>query len=145
MNILHYTQLQQFLSSFSRIKRTMSEWRLAELSLSQKDANIQEVALKLQEFFKAREGTVFICNHHELIALIRIGTGADSATLCNDIKSSVREYDCFVTAEEITDIGLGKIVLQIVDKTKDQAMIMVADDDMFMRSLAAQALQQYGK
>jgi hypothetical protein len=145
MDILQYTSLQTFLQSFSRIRRTMSEWRLAELSLAgQKNVDINEVASNLQQFFRAHEGTVFVCNSHELIALIRTGVNKPSTQLAAEIRDSVREYDCFVTAEAVTESGLGKIVLQIIDKTKEKAIIMVADDDMYMRSLAVSALKPFG-
>ena len=74
MEILRHSNLAQFLGFFPKIRNSMNEWRLVNISLG-KDAGggIFYVARKLLGFLSHTDGQILICSKRELLALVKTG------------------------------------------------------------------------
>ena len=167
MEIIQHNNLTQFLAFIPKIKNDIHEWRLINISLTKSaDGSIFYIAKKLWEFLKKSEGEIFICNSREILALVKTGVNADMDALKKGIKNSFAEYECVIDIVETTQAGLQKIEIRLrQEKTGDETIasansaaslivrarekrqsnvIMIAEDDMFMRSLIKKGVEAHG-
>lgn len=128
-----------------------------------KTDNIMHVARKLEDFFSDRECKICICNQAELLALVKTGETCNVKALAGDIQKELPNYECAVATGKVTNNGLQKMTIQLSEleksasntsmksmmfarrKEREENVILIADDDMFMRSLATKALNSYGQ
>lgn len=170
MNVLEHDNLPKFLACFPKIKNNLDAWRLITISLEQ-DApiNIFTVTRVLWERFKTTEGDIFICNSREILALARVGEDDNAINLENKIQALFPDQECTAEVNYATKEGLQKIELRLVQahakgggmipsimpaspgslmlkerQKRNANIILVADDDMFIRTLVKKALDPYG-
>lgn len=161
MQLLQQSNLKQFLAFLPQIKDQISDWRLISISLADENsAGIFYVAKKLQDLMTAREGRLLICNAHELLALVKTGQKTSASVLQQEIRESFPDYACTIDVVETTSEGLQKIKIRfqpgrdnaadkgaLISREKEKRthnVILVADDDMFMRSLVKKVLEPHG-
>jgi two-component system chemotaxis response regulator CheY len=147
-----------------KIKRSINEWWIIEVFLTgQTSHNVGFIAKKLKEYFDYKDGVIFICNSKNILVLAHMGPGQSSQTLTNDIRSRMPKMSCNANAVEATADGLLKVQIQLKDLENEAAgqtgispllrvrnarqenVIMVADDDMFMRSLVTKNFVTKGR
>ncbi len=155
MEILY--QKQDMLDFLPRLKSSLLEWQLVEIRLTKdSDAflNINRVAELVHALFKDKEGKLYICNDHEILMLIRWGQNIPSTEITDSIKKKLPEGSCAVHIHPLTSDGLAKIELLITYKrpqgtslsfadtriTRKENVILLADDDMYIRTLAKKGL-----
>lgn len=163
MDILDKNDLKNFLDFIPGIRQNSRDWRLVELSLTENaQQDIMFLAKKLQDFFTKRKGKIYVGNDEELIAVARTGPALAPEKLAAQIAEVLPRYSCRVETSGLTESGLKKIEIKL-EKMKEKAqtvkppplmsdirssrfgnVLMVADDDMFMRSLVKKALTSYG-
>lgn len=138
------------------IRKSPGDWQLIEVSLTPETSfNIPFIARKLGDHFATREGIAFICNRRQILAVVRMGPASDIQKLSSDISSALPKLSCTVDASEITADGLLKFQIRLqtfeeeargqsdhsalleMRQRRVERVVMVADDDMFMRSLVA--------
>ena len=156
MEILQQYNLTRFMAFIPTIRKSIDEWRIVEASLTGKTAhNIAFLAKKMERYFKDKDGIIFICNQREILALIRTGKIADTNALSKEVNDNMPEHSCVVLAGETSAEGLLTIQLKFQDKKeeqnqsvshlfsarqqREQNIVMVVDDDGFMRSLISKA------
>lgn len=155
MEILQQYNLTRFMSFIPTIRKSIDEWRIVEASLTGKtNHNIAFIAKKMEGHFKGRDGIIFICNHRELLALVHMGQDTDAHALSQGINDNMPEHSCTASAGNATADGLLTIQLKFEDRKQDQQshshllntrqerkknIIMVVDDDNFMRSLVSKS------
>jgi len=165
MEILRHNNLAQFLSFFPKIRNSMSEWRLINISLGNEDSgNIFNIARKLLGFLSHMDGQIIVCSRRELLALVKTGKGSDVELLKKDILGRLPEYECTISIVETTPDGLQKIELSFKKgqgegipeqrqgaslmlqerQRRPENIILIADDDLFIRSLLKKSLQPHG-
>jgi two-component system chemotaxis response regulator CheY len=165
MEILRHRNLAQFLAFFPKIKNSMSEWRLVNISLGKgSGGSIFSVARKLLGFLSHTDGQIIVCNSHELLALIKTGKSSDVELLKKDILGRLPEYDCTIAIVETTPDGLQKIELSFMKgegegipeqkqgvsvmlqerQKRHKNIILIADDDLFVRTLLKKTLESHG-
>jgi two-component system chemotaxis response regulator CheY len=153
IEILHKFNQARFLTFVPEIRKNTGDWQLIEVSLTHKtEHNIPFIARKLGEHFAQQEGILFICNNRQILAVVRMGANTDSSKVSAGINGALPQYSCSVEASEITADGLLKFQVRLQgmeEESRAQAVphlldarqrrveriVMVADDDMFMRSL----------
>lgn len=153
MEILPQYNLTKFMAFIPTIRKSVEEWRIVEASLSgQTPHNIGYIAKKLQNIFKGLEGVIFICNSREIIALVRTGKGISPEIISEEMTAKLPEHSCRVQTGDITAEGLLTIQVKLDDKSQQmtgmssslllesrqdrkQDIVMVVDDDSFIRSL----------
>lgn len=158
MELLQYYNQTRFLSYVPKIKENLREWQLVEIKLAEGRTNIVFLAKQVKDFFSSREGILFICNRKEILALVRMGS-INSANLGADLTGNLPQYSCTAMTTDLTHDGLLKFQLRLAEidtagggdtsstplleerKQRTEKVVMVADDDMFMRSLVAKAFK----
>lgn len=164
MDFIPHSNLTQFLSFCARIKPEIRAWKLVNVSLGKgTDGSIFYIAKKMKEALSDMQGEIFICNSRELLCLVNAGENADVVALQKKIQAGFAEYECHVEVVDTTREGLQKIELRLKqDMTADslaaggaglllkerqkraENVILLADDDMFMRSLVKKGVDGYG-
>ena len=101
MEVLRHHDLKQFLAFFPKIRNTISEWRLVNVSL-EKDStgSIFYIARKLRAFLSHTDGQILICNNRDLLVLVKTGKGSEIEQLQKDILGRFPDYDCTVAVVE---------------------------------------------
>ncbi len=157
MDVLQQYNMTRFMGFIPTIRKSIKEWRIIEASLTGKTHhNIAFIAKKLQVFFEGREGIIFICNSKELLALVRTGESANTDNLLKGMNDNMPEHSCSAVAGNVTADGLLTIQIKLQDRPeadnkalshlltvrqqREENIIMVVDDDNFMRSLISKAL-----
>ncbi len=155
IEILHHFNQARFMGFVPEIRKNLADWQLVEVSLTQKTShNVAFIARRLSEHFAARDGILFICNSRQILGIVRMGPVSDTAKLAAGITASLPQYSCTVEAGDITADGLLRLQVRLQDLSEDGKagtnplpalldarqrrvgrVVMVADDDMFMRSL----------
>jgi two-component system chemotaxis response regulator CheY len=164
MEVLRHHDLKQFLAFFPKIKSTIGEWRLINVSL-EKDSSgsIFYIARKLRGFLSHTDGQILICNNRNLLALVKTGKGSDIEQLQKDILIRFPDYDCTVAAVETTNEGLHKLELHFGGKSfegiltqggnaslmlqervkRQKNVILIADDDQLILAQLKNFLEPY--
>jgi len=127
-------------------------------------STIDEIAQLVMMLFQDNDGRLYLCNASELIAVVHIGTKSDAMGLTRKIERSLPENSCEVFVHPPDTEGLKKLEIRIgqhvrahfdaVKKATDDATqqhmpasepvlqesqheqrILVADDDLYVRTL----------
>ena len=155
MDILPHYDLSQLLQYVPDIKKNNAAWRMIEVSLDEETShNIVFIAKRLETHFKNIKGVVFICNSKEILVLANVGEKTSNEAVSKGIQERMPEKSCSCLVSEATADGLLRIQIRLEDmgvnnnqkevsqllKTKMQRgsnVVMVIDDDAFMRSLVS--------
>lgn len=154
MEFLQYYNQTKFLGFVPKIRQNPADWQLIEVALTGKTRhNASFIAKQLKEHFAEREGIIFICNSKEVLILANMGAGTDIIDLTSGINEKMPKYSCSASATDLTEEGLVKFQLRLQDmeeiqmaggaspqllavrQEREEKIVMVADDDMFMRSM----------
>lgn len=163
MEFLPYYNQTKFMGFVPRIKEDVARWKIIEVVLTGKTRhNTAYIARQLLDHFEGQEGVVFICNRSEILVLLHAGE-EDMKSLAGGIQERMPAYSCTAMATSMTAEGLEKIQMRLAEggrqpetsftsntlmdmrKQRDERIIMVADDDMFMRSLVVKAFRDKGR
>lgn len=164
MDFIPHSNLTQFLSFCARIKPEIRAWKLVNVSLSKgSGGSIFFIAKRMRESLSDMSGEIFICNSRELLCMIRTGEDTDVPALQKKIKAGFSEYECQVEIVDTTREGLQKIELRLKQESgggaqsasgeslllrerqnRAENVILIADDDMFMRSLVRKGVEGHG-
>lgn len=164
IEFLRYYNQARFMAYVPAIRKNMHEWQLVEVSLTGTTShNTGYIAKKLKDYFGDREGIIFICNSKVILAVVNMGTVTDSHHLASGIGDTLPKYSCSVEAAGITADGLLKFQVRLGEIEKASKaetpnsslfgarlrrvdrIVMVADDDMFIRSLVRKTFLSKGK
>lgn len=166
MSFMPHSNLTQFLSFCTKIKPEIKLWKLVNVSLAQGTAgSIFLIAKKLKDSLSGASGEIFICNSRELLCLVKTEEPADLLALKKKIQSGFDGYDCMIDVVDTTRDGLQKIEMRLKEtgasgadslsvggdsllfrerQMRSDNVIMIADDDMFMRSLVRKGVEEHG-
>jgi len=162
MKIYTSAEVSDFLMLIPKIKENRHEWKIIEATIIDNTNNdIQKVAKRLRLYFvdTEKEGDILICNNKELIILAHTGLYEKIDKIEKDFKEYLPENSCKITAREMssheievikvkfdnternTTLSVSSILQERMDRREN--VIMIAEDDMFMRSLAKKALSSF--
>jgi len=171
MEIINQTDFRKFMQFIPTIRETREEWRIIEVSLTGKtNHNSLFIAKRLNLYFSDNdyEGKIFICNSLEILVLAHTGQETNPKKVEQDLEIYLPEYSCDVKASLVNIQQIKTIQLRLediesklidnkpatVEQKKNEIavtlrndrrknLVMIADDDMFMRSLVKKALMPY--
>jgi CheY-like chemotaxis protein len=142
------------------IRKYKGEWWIVEISLTGKTThNAVYIARKLKEYFDGKEGAIFICNESEILVLAHMGMEEGEPAVLKGIHDKLPTHSCSVEAKDLTPDGVIKIQLQLQEfverkgalpsvplllalrQERREHIIMVVDDDLFMRALIKKTFQ----
>lgn len=153
MEFLQNFDHAKFLSYAPRIKQGLKDWKIIEVLLSGNTLySASFIAKKMKDYFGAAEGVIFKCNSREVLALVNLGSQADINHLAEGLDKTLTGYSCSAIATSLTAEGLLKLQLRLQEQetaredsqdtsllaqrqTRAEKIVMVVDDDLFMRSL----------
>ncbi len=148
MKILTPEQRKELLQFLPVMKRSLKEWLFVDVRLGEpldKNFGVTEAAGMVCAQFKEKEGLVYICNSREILMLLRWGnTVANTTTLAKDVSGKMPDGSCEINVREPTPEGLLKLEMLIAPNPsgfaalrakRKESIILVADDDMYMRLL----------
>ncbi len=160
MEFLPYYNQTKFMAFAPRIREDIANWKIVEVVLTGNTRhNTAYIARQLLTHFGTSEGIVFICSRREILVLLHVDTGQDMTKMAGEIQERMPAYSCTAMATTVTDDGLEKLHVRLAEaaeapetrfntstlldirRTRDERIVMVADDDMFMRSLVVKAFR----
>lgn len=116
-----------------------------------------EILEKLLIAYKEHEGIVYALKERKIVCLVRLGVINNYANIKSDLEQKMPEQACRVLARKISPTGLKQIQIDLLDKEDGQSInmfrereerkkniLMVADDDMFVRKAMQKILGFYG-
>lgn len=157
MEILdHKKNHQDLMEYLPHVKLSLQEWLFVDVRLtdmSDKDFSITQAAELLHSLFNDKEGKLYICNDHEILILLHWGKNYAISEITRKVERSMPAGSCEVHVNEPTPEGLAKLEILITYKKPSTALtlsdirnmrrenvIMVADDDMYMRTLVKKGI-----
>lgn len=151
MEILSHKNHQELFDFLPQIKKSVKEWILVDIRLtesSDRDFTITDAGNLIRRLYEKNEGKLYICNTREMILLLRMVKAAAENTpekVAKNVESHLPESSCEVRAYEPTPQGIAKFEILItyrkpvglsdLRRARIDKIIVVADDDMYMRML----------
>lgn len=155
MEILTHHDYQRLLDYIPHIKTALPEWQIVDIrvtSAADDDFTTDQVARMVQSLFPSYEGKIYICNQYELFMLIRWDKDSGQLELAKKIEIHLPPGSCQVMICSPTPEGLKVLEILIQHQntgiftfankraSRRKNVVLVADDDMYMRSLVKQGL-----
>jgi two-component system chemotaxis response regulator CheY len=150
MEILYPKDRKELLNYLPYIKMSLKDWLFVDIRLtedSDKELTIKKVAEMVHALFKGREGKLYICNPREILMIVRWGENNPSSAVADNVGKALPENGCQISVNEATKDGIAKLEIFITYKspinptfadtraTRRENIVLVADDDMFLRTL----------
>jgi len=162
MEIFNQYGLIEFMQQANLVQNEANLWRIIEVSIAEQSKhNATFVANKAQIYFseKGVGGGIFISNPRYLIIFARLGEDVSPEQIKESVETDMPEYLCDVIFSNYTVSNIRALRLQLKDSdalpkdnntyieriNRDENVIMIADDDMFMRSLVAKSTNECDK
>ncbi|MDE1900563.1 MAG: response regulator [Alphaproteobacteria bacterium] len=159
MDVIASSERLKFLEYTTRLKYQLAEWLIVEVKI--KDASPQDmsnidVAELMHTLFKDHDGVVMPCKSTEILMLISWGKDNNPQKLVHEMKAHLPAKACDVTVVPPTKEGMKKLVLMIAPPdpkdgplyaarlARDGNLFLIADDDMYIRTLAKAGLKPFG-
>lgn len=154
MEILLSKQHHEFLAFLPEIKFSVEEWQFVTLKMedpSQNEFTIQKAAELVQTLYQNKTGKIYICNNHELIMLLR-DNATNPALMTQEIETVLPTGYCEIQIEKPTAENLSRFKIKIKfddlklseaalkRRGRTENVVLVADDDMYMRTLVKKGL-----
>jgi len=162
MEMFNQYGLIEFMQQANLVQNEVDLWRIIEVSIAEHSKhNATFVANKAQIYFseKSIEGSIFVSNPRYFIIFARLGEGYSPEQIKKAVEDDLPEYLCEVTVSDLTISNIKTLKLQLKDSdvlpkenhtyieriNRGENVIMIADDDMFMRSLVAKSTNDCSK
>ncbi|MDR3449136.1 MAG: response regulator [Alphaproteobacteria bacterium] len=159
MEILSPSQRFLLLEYLAVLRHHLNEWLIVEAKLADgtgEDMTSAGVGELLQRLFPGYEGRILICNKTEVLMVIKWGTAESPTQLTKKVRAELPENTCEMITTTPTREGLRKIELMIAPPAagenpfykarlaRRENIFLLADDDMYIRSLTKVGLKGLG-
>ncbi|MDR3425193.1 MAG: response regulator [Alphaproteobacteria bacterium] len=160
MEILLRKNHQDLLSYLPYVKTSLKAWLFVDIRLTEacdKDFTVTRAAEHIHALFKDKEGKIYICNDREILMIVRWGQENPQSGIADTIGKSLPGGNCEVHAQEPTADGVAKLEILLTYKSpvaaptlidirskRKERVLLVADDDMFQRSIIKKGLSKIG-
>jgi two-component system chemotaxis response regulator CheY len=159
MEILTSLQKAKLLERMTQLRFERSEWLIVEVKIknnAKTNSSSGDIATIISGLFTDREGYVMPCNPTEVLALIKWGKDNDPQKVALYVRGELKDEACEAHVAPVTTEGIKKISLIIATPTaedgvyypqrvvREKNVFMIADDDMYMRSLVRAGLKDIG-
>lgn len=163
MEVFSQYNFIDFINCLNDVRSKMSDWLIVEVALSDKNCacNPLSIIRRFQYTFidKQVEGKIFIADQSSLLMLANAKTEVDKRVVhealicprankcCNSsvIEPSEEALERIMDKMKVISDQLVPVKVCPIRKARVEKVIMVADDDVFMRSLVMKALSPYAK
>lgn len=167
MIVLKKGQKDQLMTFIPGIRITMADWKLVEFRLSEEAIAqgypISSAIEQIYQLFKEKDGVIYTCNDHELLILVRVGAKTTYQAVAKEVTDTLPENTCEVFVHSTDkEFGLQKLEFVLITsplankkrtvyienpanfterKAREDIVVCVADDDMFIRKMVLKALE----
>lgn len=155
MEILSYKNHLDLLNYLPHIKASLKEWLFVDVRLTEscdKDFTVNDAAQLIHTVFGSKEGKLYICNDREILMLLHWGRTYNASEIAKSVEDRLPAGSCEVRAHEPTPEGVAKFEMLITYKkpvgladlrrARPEKIILVADDDMYMRLLVKKGVSE---
>ena len=149
----------QILTFIPLIKDNYADWHIVSISFDAKDK--LEAEDIIQDFLQANEETDGFCyieSEKKAISIMKLGRVDNYSNIKNHIEENLDGKKCKVLAKKMSANGLKQIQINLSSKSKGDSnnflfedrekrknnIILIADDDMFIRKSLVSLLSEYG-
>ena len=156
MEILYQKDQRDLLSYLPYVKLSIKEWLFVDMRVDENEnggVSVARAAEAVHALFKSREGKIYVCNDREILMIVRWGKNNPNSIIADSISKALPEEGLEVFVHEPTMTGISKLEILITYKkpaaaltfadvraTRRENVILVADDDMYMRTLVKKAI-----
>ncbi|MDD4616522.1 MAG: response regulator [Alphaproteobacteria bacterium] len=147
--------VKDLLEYLPHVKSTVKEWVLVDILITDKagrQISAMQAAEAVQSYFSGKEGRLFIHNDKEVLVLIHLGRSFVVSNVLKEIERLMPQGAVEVRSQETTFEGLGKLELHVthqksftfsladIRKARRENVVLIADDDMYVRMLVNKGL-----
>ncbi|MDE2029194.1 MAG: response regulator [Alphaproteobacteria bacterium] len=160
MEILHHKKNHEDLVAYlPSVKSSLREWLFIDVRLTENsDPNftINNAADLLYSLFENKEGKLYVCNEREILILIHWGVDYALSEITRTVERRLPEGSCDVHVHEPTPEGVAQLEFLItyvkpvsnptfsdIRNMRREKVVLVADDDMYMRMLIKKGVPQH--
>jgi len=156
MEILTHGEHKDLISYLPYVKQSIKDWLFVNVrlvNLAEAPMGVDKMAEAVHGLFKNREGKIYICNDHEILMVVRWGKENPASIVADSVGKALPEDNCEITVHQPTVEGVAKLEISIAYKkpihiptyaeiraARHENVIVVADDDMYMRLLVKKGL-----
>ncbi len=148
----------QLMAIVPSIKNNLNEWQIVNVNI-RKDSKFSrgEILEKLMSAYKDHDGIVYGLKDRKITCLVRLGIVNNYANIKTDLERKMPDQSCRIQARKMSPMGLKQIQIDLMDKDDGTVMdmfkdrenrkdnvVMIADDDMFIRKAMKEVLGFYG-
>jgi two-component system chemotaxis response regulator CheY len=149
----------QFTEMLPAIISYPDEWQIfsAVLPLGH-TVKVEEIIQKVLLVYNEQKGLVFKAGDRKAVCILNLGRIGNYAALRADIKQKLADNACWISVKKASESGLNQMRAELFSppvankmslfaerERRRNNVLMVADDDMFVRKVIKQALKNYGK
>ena len=158
MKIYTNNETSEFINIINEITKNSLSWSIVEISiLDEETEDIEAIANQIRFHFYDNDSEchIFIQNEKEIILLANKRLEQTYEDLEKDIVYCLENTQCSVVVSEASNKmleatttkirSIEKAILKREKLKRERNLIMIAEDDMYTRSLAKEALQDFGE
>jgi len=155
MILIDNSNRNQVLSFLPLIKDNYNEWHVVNLKFdADNKTEAKEIVLKFIEGYSDSNGFVYLESNKNAISVIRLGVVESYSAIQETIEEKIDDKRCSVRAQKMTKNGLKQIQINLSDgkstnsklfkmrEERESPVIMVVDDDMFIRKTVSSYISQ---
>lgn len=157
MEIVYRKNQEELLRYLPYVKLSVRDWIFVDIRLTDpnnSDLTIDQAAESVHALFKSLEGKLYVINAREILMMVRWGRDNPATAIGGDITKAMPKDGCQVFVHEPTVAGITKLEILItynkppsgpatladLRAARRENVVIVADDDMYMRMLVKKAV-----
>lgn len=140
------------------IQDQMNTWQIVNVRVKKdSDLSNDDMLKQVMEAYKAHEGVLYPLTERQALCIVRLGAVENFAEIKMKLEKMMPDHSCAVSARRMSMDGFNKICQDIKQPQNDDAqnmflerekrtenVLMVADDDLFVRKGMQTLLDPYG-
>ena len=156
MILLDEENKNQVITFIPLIQENYADWHMVNIKFNAKDkGEATKIIGDFIEGYKDTSGFVYIESNTKAVSVIRLGRVKNYSDLQDNIEQNIKGKRCKVLARKMSASGLKKIQINLLESVntnvgnklfieredRERNIILVADDDMFIRKTLKSLLQ----
>lgn len=141
------------------IKNNMNEWHIIKFLLRPSvEISLDDFMSRILQEYRYNEGVLYQAGKRKFICLMRLGDTIDYNEIKRTFEQNIPEHTSRISIQKMTTVGLKQIQIDFMKKPKGssitdmfsererrkQNVIMIADDDLFIRKTMVKILAPFG-
>ena len=157
MILLKKENRNQVLTFIPLIKDNYAEWHIINLKFEAKDKDeATTIVDNFVECYQDKNGFCYMEGLTSAMCVIRLGEVNNYSDIQNEIENKLDDKRCRVLAKKMSSNGLKQIQINLSDsgsrsnnllfkarEARDENVVMIIDDDMFIRKTLGKLLDKY--